>query len=182
MSLLFVEFNELYARHRCRHSQAGINVAHLIALFATWYAIYGLLYWLAGTEWVLIVPPLIYLAAVVPNVPVRVFTATAVFLALIIAAVWWLPSPWWAYCIMIPVAYKLQAWSHKVYTVDSDMTEFDKKYVKGSILFVVLLIYEVPLAMNVLLCEQSKKHEVRDTGEISFPKLTNAVSSSRRDG
>jgi hypothetical protein len=155
MSLLFVEFNELYARHRCRHSQLGINVAHLIALFATWYAVYGLLYWLVGVEWVLLVPPLIYLAAIVPNVPVRVFAATAFFLALIIAAVWWLPAPWWAYCILIPVAYKLQAWSHKVYTIESDMTAFDKKYAKGFTLFVVLLIYEVPLAVNVLLSERT---------------------------
>jgi hypothetical protein len=50
MSLLRVEFNELYARHLCRHSQLGINVIHLIALFAIWYAVYGLLYWLVGIE------------------------------------------------------------------------------------------------------------------------------------
>jgi len=52
---------------------------------------------------------------------------------------------------MIPVSYKIQAWSHRFYTVESDMTEFNKKYVKGSILFVVLLIYEVPIVLNFLL-------------------------------
>ena len=55
MRLLLVEFHELYARHLCRHSQLGINVAHLIALFATWYAIYGLLFWSVGIEWMLAV-------------------------------------------------------------------------------------------------------------------------------
>ena len=43
MRLLLVEFNELFERHLCRHSQFGINVLHLIALFAIWYAVYGLL-------------------------------------------------------------------------------------------------------------------------------------------
>lgn len=49
---------------------------------------------------------------------------------------------------MIPVAYKLQAWSHRVYTLETDMTEFNQKYRKGSVLFVVLLLYEVPIIMN----------------------------------
>lgn len=156
MQLLFVEFNELYARHLCRHSQLGINVVHLIALTAIWYAVYGLLYWLVGIEWVLAVPALVYVAAVAPNVPIRVLVATLLFLALIVAAAMWLPAPWWAYLIMIPVSYKLQAWSHKFYTIESNMTEFNKKYAKGSILFIVLLIYEVPIVLNFLLFAQSE--------------------------
>jgi hypothetical protein len=151
LRLLLVEFNELYARHLCRHSQFGVNVAHLIALFAIWYAIYGLLYWLAGIEWLLAVPALVYLAVVAPNVPIRVLTATALFLALILAAVYCLPAPWWAYCVIMPVSYKLQAWSHKFYSLEADMTEFNQKYTKGFILFVVLLIYEVPIVLNFLL-------------------------------
>ena len=75
--------------------------------------------------------------------PIRVFAATALFLALIVAAVLCLPAPWWAYLIMVPVAYKVQAWSHKIYTIEADMTRVrHKKYTKGSVLFVVLLIYE----------------------------------------
>jgi hypothetical protein len=151
MSLLFVEFNELYARHLCRHSQLGVNVVHLLALFAIWYAVYGLLYRLIGIEWVLAVPALVYLAAVALNVPIRVLTATVLFLAVILGAAIFLPALWWAYVLMIPVSYKLQAWSHKLYDVESGMTEFDKKYSKGSILFVVLLIYEVPIVLNFLL-------------------------------
>ena len=47
MSLPIVEFDELYARHLCRHSQFGINVTHLAALFGVWFGVYGLVYWQA---------------------------------------------------------------------------------------------------------------------------------------
>ena len=155
MQLWIVEFHELYARHLCRHSQFGINVAHLIALFFTWYAVYGLLYWLVGVEWVLAIPAGLYLAALVPNVSLRVLAATVLFLAMIFAAVVALPAPpFWIYILMIPVFYKLQSWSHKVYTVEKDMTEFNKKYSKGAVLFVVLLIYEVPIVLNYLLFDR----------------------------
>lgn len=156
LRLLFVEFNELYARHLCRHSQLGINVVHLMALSAIWYAVFGLLYWLVGIEWVLAVPALIYVAALAPNVPIQVLVSTLLFLALILAAAIWLPAPWWAYLIMIPVSYKVQAWSHKFYTIEADMTEFNKKYTKGFVLFVVLLIYEVPIVLNFLLFAKSE--------------------------
>ncbi len=150
MRLLSVEFDELCARHLCRHSQVGVNVVHLIALFALWYAIYGLLFWLTGIEWVLAIPALAYVAVVAPNLPVRVFAVTVSFLGLIVATALLLPAPWWGYLVIIPASYKLQAWSHKIYTIERDMTEFNKKYTKGSVLFVVLLIYEVPIVLNVL--------------------------------
>jgi hypothetical protein len=63
MSLFRVDFNELYARHLCRHSQFGINVIHFIALAAIWFAVYGLLYgllhWLVGVEWLIAIPALV---------------------------------------------------------------------------------------------------------------------------
>lgn len=152
MGLLLVEFDELYARHLCRHSQLGINVIHLIALFAVWYAIYGLLYWAFGVEWVLAVPAWLYPAALAPNVPVRVLLASALYVGLIIAAVVLLPQPpSWVYLILIPLFYKLQSWSHKLFTVSTDMTEFDNKYRKGGVLFMVLLLYEVPIVLQYLL-------------------------------
>ena len=175
MRLWLVEFNELYARHLCRHSQFGVNVAHLLAMFAIWYAVYGLLFWLIGIEWVAAIPALIYLAVVAPNVPIRVFTATTLFLALIFTAGWYLPAPWWAYLIIIPVFYKLQAWSHKVYTVSLDITEFNKKYTKGSVLFVVLLIYEVPIVLNYLLFAPSPETVVSGlSGNIQETVAANA--------
>ncbi len=151
MNLFFVEFDELYARHLCRHSQVGINVVHLLALTGIWFATYGLLFWLANNEWVLLIPAIAYLAAVLMNVRLSVFAATALFLAGIVAAVVMLPQPpFWVNLILIPVLYKVQSWSHRFYTVETDITEFNMKYTKGSVLFVVLLIYEVPIVLNYL--------------------------------
>src|SRR5262245_23659989 len=109
MSLYRVEFNELYSRHLCRHSQFGINVIHLLALLGVWYAVYGLLYWLVGIEWVLAIPAVVYLGTLAPNVPLRVLAATAAFLAVILGALILLPQPpFWVYLILIPVLYQVQ--------------------------------------------------------------------------
>jgi hypothetical protein len=160
MNLYFVEFHELYARHLCRHSQFGINVVHLIALAGIWYAVYGLLYILAewaGIEWVVAIPALVYLGTVAVNVPLRVFAATALFLGAIVAAVILLPQPpFWVHLIVIPVLYKVQSWSHRFYTLETDMTAFNRKYSKGSVLFVVLLVYEVPIVLNYLLFDRTR--------------------------
>ena len=155
LSLLRVDFQDLYARHLCRHSQFGINVAHLAALFGLWYAVYALVYWLVRVEGLPVALAAAYLATVALNAPARVVVATGLFLALFLAAVLWVPAlPFWAYLVMVPVFYKLQAWSHKVFTVARDMTEFDRKYPKGFVLFVVLLVYEVPLVLNYLVFDR----------------------------
>ena len=44
LSLLHVDFNDLYARHLGRHSQFGINVGHLASLYGLWYGAYAALY------------------------------------------------------------------------------------------------------------------------------------------
>ena len=62
--------------------------------------------------------------------------------------------PFGVYLLMIPVFYKLQAWNHKVFTVARDMTEYNKKYTKGPVLFVVLLFLEVPLVLNYLVFDR----------------------------
>jgi hypothetical protein len=155
MSLLRVDFGELYARHLCRHSQFGINVIHLAALFGVWYGVYGIVYALVRVEWVPAALAAGYLILVALNAPVRVWAATAVFLALFVAAVLYLPElPIWVYAVMIPVCYELQSLSHKVFTAAADMREFDQKYPKGFVLFVILLIYEVPLVLNYLLFDR----------------------------
>ena len=155
MSLVSVEFDELYARHLCRHSQFGINVAHLLALLGTWFGVYGAVYWLVRSEWVLVGLATGYVVAMAPNLPVRVLLASAAFMAGLVALVLWVPLlPLWAYLVMVPVWYKLQSWSHKLFSAARDMTEFDRKYRKGFVLFVVLLLYEVPLVLNYLLFDR----------------------------
>jgi hypothetical protein len=164
LSLLRVDFPDLYARHLCRHSQFGINVAHLAALVGVWYGVYGIALWIARqfedysqvpVEWLAVVLAAGYLALVALNAPARVCVVTALFLVPFVAAVVFLPPlPVWAYAVMVPVFYELQSLSHKVWTAAADMTEFNKRFPKGQVLFLVLLIYEVPLVLNYLLFDR----------------------------
>jgi hypothetical protein len=152
INLLRVEFNELYARHLCRHSQFGVNAAHLMALTFVWFGVYGTIYWLTRIPWVPVAMAAAYLAIIAHNLPPRVLLAVASFLALFVFALIRLPLlPIWAYLLMIPVFYQIQNWSHRVYHVERDMTVFKAKYAKGPVLFVMLLFYEVPLLLNFLL-------------------------------
>jgi hypothetical protein len=152
MSLLRSDFLDLYARHLCRHSQFGINLCHLLALFGVWFGVYGLLYALFRVAWLPIALACVYLLLVALNAPPRVIAVTAAFLALFVWAVIGLPElPLWVYLLMIPVCYEIQSLSHKVWTASADMTDFNKRYPKGPVLFVVLLICEVPLVLNYLV-------------------------------
>ena len=166
LSVLRLDFQDLYARHLCRHSQFGINVAHLAALFGTWWAVYGIVWWLVRAAWgvvpagwVLGALAAAYLAVVATNVPLRIVVVTVLFLVFFIvaclAAFLELPElPVWVYLILVPVFYKLQSWSHRLFTVERDMTEFNRRYPKGPALFVVLLFYEVPLVLNYLVFDR----------------------------
>ena len=155
LSLLHIDFQDLYERHLCRHSQFGINVVHLAALIGVWGGVYGILYLLVPFEWLPILLALVYLAVVAANAPVRVSLATAVFLAAFLAAGFWAPQlPLWAYLLLIVVCYKIQSWSHKVFSTAKDMTDFNRKYPKGWALFVVLLFFEVPFALNYLIFDK----------------------------
>jgi hypothetical protein len=157
LNLLSIDFPDLYARHLCRHSQFGINVFHLAALFGLWFGVYGLVYLVAETVWVPIALAAAYLAVLATNCPARVVAACGVFLAGFLAVLFVAPEmPFWVYLLMIPVFYKLQSWSHKVWNVSTDMTEFNAKYPKGRVLFIVLLIYEVPICMHYLVFDRKR--------------------------
>src|SRR6516225_3197850 len=41
LSLLHVDFDALYTRHLGRHSQWGINITHLLLLYALWFCVYA---------------------------------------------------------------------------------------------------------------------------------------------
>ena len=161
LSLLHVDFGELYSRHLGRHSQFGINVAHLAALYGLWFGVYAAIYQaillmgIPGGWLVLVALAFCYLASVGVNAPYSVCLATAVFLAIFVASVIALPPlPGWSilvFLVMVPVCYKLQAWSHKIWTVGADMTEFNKRFPPGRTLNSILLVYEVPICLNYLL-------------------------------
>ena len=161
LSLLHVDFEDLYARHKGRHSQLGINVAHLAALFGLWFGVYATLYQAAllarlPAPWMVVVALAVsYLAVVAINAPAQVSVATAAFMAVFIASVLALPrleSMWMlAFIAMIPLFYKVQSWSHKVWTAAADMSEFNKRFPPGRTLSAILLFYEVPICLNYLL-------------------------------
>src|SRR5262245_23722654 len=85
MNMLQVNFQELYERHLCRHSQFGINVNHLVSVGGTYIALFGVVYWIFGTEWALAMLAMPYLAVLAFNIPASVFAATVVALALLYA-------------------------------------------------------------------------------------------------
>ncbi len=161
LSLLHVDFGDLYARHLGRHSQFGINVAHLAALYGLWFGIYAAIYQavllakLPAGWLVILAMALMYLAVVAINAPYRVSLATAVFLAFFVVSVLAMPAlTSWSillFLLMIPLCYKLQAWSHKIWTVGADMSEFNKRFPPGRALNSILLIYEVPICLNYLM-------------------------------
>lgn len=160
LSLRHVDFDDLYTRHLGRHSQFGINVAHVLALYGLWYGVYaavdqsarhlGVRSWpiLAGLAG-------IYLAVVAWNAPVRVILATAAFLAVFVASVLALPTlPAWSIALflaMAPAFYKFQSWNHRIWTVAADMSEFNKRFPPGRNLNLILLFYEIPVCLNYLL-------------------------------
>ena len=161
LSLLHVDFDDLYSRHLGRHSQFGINVAHLAALYGLWLGIYAAIeqavHLLSIPAWWLVIVAMAvsYLAMVAINAPYHVTLATAVFLALFVASVLALPRlPGWAipaFLVLIPVGYKLQSWSHKIWNIAEDMSEFNKRFPPGRALNFILLIYEVPICLNYLI-------------------------------
>lgn len=161
LRLLHFSFDGLYARHLGRHSQFGINVAHLAALYGMWFGVYGAISQAARhlelpAWWLIpIAMAFAYLIMVAINAPAHVSAATAVFLAFFVASIIALPllSAWWiiGFVALVPIFYKLQAWSHKVWNTAADMSEFNRRLPPGSTLTMILLLYEVPICLNYLI-------------------------------
>jgi hypothetical protein len=151
LTLLNVDFDDLYARHLCRHSQLGINIVHLLALVGVWLGVYALVLELTHLVWLNLVLAIGYIMLVAVNAPPRIIVATGLFMALFVTLVAWVPHlPLWVYPLIIIVCYQIQSFSHKVFTKATDMTEFNERYPKGRVLFVVLLVYEVPMLLQYL--------------------------------
>jgi hypothetical protein len=151
LSVWHADFQELYRRHLCRHSQFGINVAHLVSVVGTYLALIGLIGSLAQTPWVPLGLTIPYLVILGLNIPFRVFGITVLCLAGVFGLFFVLPPlAFWWYLPALVVFHRLQFWSHRYYTRETDMTEFNKKYPKGWALFVLLSVYELPILLNYL--------------------------------
>jgi len=156
MNLLNVNFRELYERHLCRHSQYGINVAHLAAVTATYVAVFQVIRLLSPdlpTAVALsIAGSAAYLLIVQRNLPQRPLMATGVFLAAVLAVTFATPAwPWWVPPLVIVAAHLAQNLSHRYYDHASDMTAFHSTYRKGPALTALLTLYELPILLNYLV-------------------------------
>jgi len=156
MSLFRVNFQELYERHLCRHSEYGINAIHLATVVLSYFAIFGILAKFVHPEWWLFVVPVPYFLVVAVNLPYRVRGVSIAFAAICLAAfiAIYVAMPWlpiWLYPILIVVAHQVQSWSHKIYRIERDMTRFKEKYKKGPALFILLSLYELPILLNYLV-------------------------------
>jgi hypothetical protein len=99
--------------------------------------------------------PLPYFANLGFNVPPGVLLASVVFVVAFFALFFAVsPLPLWLAVLLIPVCHVLQNWSHKIWTRERDMTEFNKKYKKGWALFVLLSFYELPLLLYYLIFDR----------------------------
>jgi hypothetical protein len=153
LSILRINFRELYERHLCRHSQFGNNVAHVLTMGGSYLAIFGLLAAiLPGPWWVLWLVPLPWVILMAVNVPWPQLLVSVLVLAGILALLQALPPvPFWIWLLMIPLCHYLQNVSHKFWTIERDMTAYKKKYQKGPKLFCLLLVYELPILVNYLV-------------------------------
>jgi hypothetical protein len=152
LSLLRVNFAELYERHLCRHSQYGINVSHLATVVGCYLGVFGLLGRVIEAPWPLLTIPLVYLAILAINAPARLLAACALFMGLFFALFLSLPTwPVWLSVGLIVLSHQVQNWSHRWWNKERDMTKFQAKYRKGPFLFTLLSLYELPILLNYLI-------------------------------
>lgn len=162
MNLFRINFSELYRRHLCRHGQFGLNVLHVIAVYGIYFSICSIVAIAVRqaapqltaelqvvTLAILSIP---YFLVLVMNVPTGVFLVTMMSAGLlIVGAVSVTAMPFWAHIVLILLWHRFQLWGHKRYALHRDMSEFDGKYRKGFVLFVLLAVYELPILVNYLL-------------------------------
>src|SRR5215475_8787103 len=97
-----VDFQELYRRHLCRHSQFGINVLHLIGVAGIYIGLYAIAFALPGSRWIVIAGLAVYFAILSLNIPLRLLLANIAFSLLLLAIYLALPPmSVWIYILLI---------------------------------------------------------------------------------
>jgi ABC-type dipeptide/oligopeptide/nickel transport system permease component len=166
MNLLKVNFDELYRRHLCRHSQFGINVLHLVAVIGIYFSLLGIAFALPATPWVVGTVLGIYVLLLAANIPFRVWVTTVLTIGLLLSPFLAIPriplSYVWIYVVMILAWHRFQIWNHRVYDHSHPMDAFSEKYRKGFLLFVLLAVYELPILLNYLVFDRQnwQTHEL----------------------
>jgi hypothetical protein len=151
VNLFRVNFQELYRRHLCRHSQFGLNVWHLIAVVGIYYSLYGIAFALPGAPWIVGSVLTAYFVILAVNVPWRVLLLDVAVVGALLAVTLAVPQvPVWIHLILLVIWHRFQVWQHRVYDKSVDMHEFNDKYRKGPALFVLLAVYELPILLNFI--------------------------------
>lgn len=176
MNLFRINFHQLYRRHLCRHGHFGINILHLIAVAGIYIPIFALtdslleLWGIENRFAVLVLLATPWFAIVAFNVPLKVSIVTAVAVALLLAMYSALPTlPAWLWVLLILAMHRFQQFSHRVYHMDKDMSEFETIYPKGFRRFVLLLVYELPILMNYLMFGRNDWVFKSGTEQTSLP-------------
>jgi hypothetical protein len=158
MNLLRVNFQELYRRHLCRHSQFGLNVWHLIAVVGVYLALYGIAFALPGGAWIVSGVLAAYFVILACNIPLKVLLLNLVLVGALLAGFLSLPEiPVWVHVVLLLGWHRFQVWQHRIYDKSLDMSDFADKYRKGFVLFVLLAVYELPILLNFLVFDHREK-------------------------
>jgi hypothetical protein len=161
VSILRIDFAEVYRRHLARHSQRGINVLHLIAVYGVYYSVFSI----AAVGVSLLLPDqppigrglslfllsLPWLGILGNNVPLWPLVMSILSSAFLSAAAATFPIPWWLAFLLLPAWHQLQQLSHRWYTVARDMSGYQQRYPKGRRLVVMLAVFELPILLNYFL-------------------------------
>jgi hypothetical protein len=172
MNMLRVNFQELYQRHLCRHSQYGINVVHLATVIGSYLGVFWIAGWLLSAlgidlPWVLLLFPVPYFVVLAFNVPIRVQVACVVFVAGFFFLFFAIPPlPVWLCPVLLIVCHLVQNWSHRVWNIERDMSAYKDKYKKGPALSLLLSFYELPILLNYLVFDW-KSWTVEDASPVN---------------
>jgi hypothetical protein len=167
MNLIKVNFEELYQRHLCRHSQFGINVLHLIAVAGIYFSLFEIALSSPGAEWFVSGVLSAYFVLLLASIPLRVWFVTLLAIGLLLATALALPRlSVWIYLVMILAWHRFQVWNHRVYDHSHPMEAFAQKYRKGLRLFVLLAVYELPILLNYLVFDRRNWEAYQLSGPV----------------
>jgi len=154
MNPLRADFQELYRRHLCRHSEFGINILHLVAVAGVYLAVFGIAFALPGASWIVSGVLFTYFLVLAANIPFRLLVVNTVVIGSLLTLFLMLPEiPVWIHMVLLVAWHRFQVWQHKIYHRHSDMSQFEQKYQKGWALSVLLAVYELPILLNFLVLE-----------------------------
>ena len=161
LRILSINFDEVYQRHLGRHSQFGINVLHLIAVYGVYFSVFSIarsavsagLPQLSTPERTVLlfglsVPWLAVLMWNVRTGPLLLSVLSAMLLSLAAAVQ---PLPLWLAIVSLPAWHQLQQLSHRWYTEHRDMSRFAPGYPKGARLVIMLAVFELPILLHYFL-------------------------------